>query len=328
VLYGPTAAYGNFSGTSAAAELNHRVLLTGLTPSSTNYFSALSFVGTTVYATNGSFTTTSTNAIILSTQDAILKGNWTAGVAATGSYTNGYYQSAITFPSNTPSAWATYAPNIPAAGLYTVSMWHPQNPGFSTNAQVVIFGATNTLTVPVDETTNGGQWVTLAQNFYFTAGTNGNVTLYNDTGETNKTVVANAMMWGYNTASPTNGSVPTWWANFYFPTNNGYVSGTADPDGDGYDNFSEYVFGTDPTDATSHLVFTVTPGLSNTVSITFSPCQGGRAYQLQSAAALPPAAWTTLTNGYTVNTNGSGTFTVGQTNAASAFYRLSAQVVQ
>jgi hypothetical protein len=61
--------------------------------------------------------------------------------------------------------------------------------------------------------------------------------------------------------------------------------------------------------------------------VTFSPWQGGRAYQLQAAADLADPVWTTLTNGYTVGTNGSGVFTVTQTNSIASFYRLSAQII-
>jgi hypothetical protein len=155
------------------------------------------------------------------------------------------------------------------------------------------------------------------------------VTLYNNTGETGKSLVANAMMWVYDAAQdfPTNDTVPAWWANFYFGTNvEGSVSGSADPDGDGYSNFAEYVFGTDPTDAMSHLNFVVSPVSSNEVAVTFSPCQAGRSYQLQTATNLANPLWSALTNTFTLNTNGSGTFTVTQTNAAAAFYLLSAHI--
>ncbi len=300
--------------------------MTGLA-GGTNYdFEVLSWVGSALYTTNGSFNTT--NTLILNTQDAKYSGLWTAASVASGLY-GSYYQYSTT-TVQTATAWALYDPFIPASGLYDLFIWHPQSASFTTNAQVHVTGATNDLVLSVNETVNGGRWMPLATNMYFAAGTNGNVTLYNNTGEINKSLVANAMMWVYDAAQdfPASATVPAWWANFYFGTNvDGSVSGAADPDGDGYSNFAEYVFGTDPTDAMSHLSFVVSPLSSNEVAVTFSPCQGGRSYQLQTAADLTIPLWTTLTNGFTLNTNGSGTFVLTQSNAAPAFYRLSAQII-
>jgi uncharacterized repeat protein (TIGR01451 family) len=327
VLYGPSPAYGAFSPASTAAATNHAVLLSGLTAGVPYYFEVLSWVGATLYTTNGSFSTT--NSLILDTPDASYwgTGEWTAGSVATGAYHNHYQTAATT--TGSPTAWAVYTPPIPAAGLYNVAIWHPQNSGFTTNAQVYIFAATNQVFASVDETVNGGGWQPLASNVYFAAGSGGNVTIYNNTGETNKSVAANAMMWTYVPAQdyPTNGTVPAWWANFYFgAASNGNVSGSADPDGDGYSNFAEYVLGTDPTDPASHLNFSVAAGPDNSVTVTFSPCQGGRAYELEAAANLAAPAWTALTNGFTVNTNGAGVFTLPQADSSS-FYRLSAQII-
>jgi uncharacterized repeat protein (TIGR01451 family) len=325
VLYGATSTYGSFSAVTATAATHHAVLLTGLTGGTNYAFEVLSWVGSKLYTTNGSFTLT--NTLILNTQDAIYTGLWTKGTVATGIY-GAYYQFATTTLFD-PTAWALYDPYIPAAGLYDVYIWYPQNATFTTNAQVYVHGGTNDLILSVNETAHGGAWQPLATNMYFASGTNGNVILYNDTGDTNKYLVANAMMWVYDAAQdyPTNGAVPAWWANFYFGANaNGYVNGAADADGDGYSNYAEYVFGTDPTNAASFLSFTVSPVSSNVLSVTFSPWQGGRTYQLQAAFNLTDPVWTTLTNGYTLDTNGSGVFTVTQTNSAGSFYRLSAQV--
>jgi hypothetical protein len=139
-------------------------------------------------------------------------------------------------------------------------------------------------------------------------------------------VAANGVRWSYNLAqdaSP-NGTVPGWWANFYF---GGSVSGTADSNGSGYSNFAKYVLGIDPTTRSSQLQFTVTPGPSTNVTATFAPYQGGRVYQLQSSTNLRNSAWVTLTNTPSQNTNnGCGFFTVGQPRGATVFYRLAASL--
>jgi len=125
---------------------------------------------------------------------------------------------------------------------------------------------------------------------------------------------------------PAAGSVPGWWANYYFGPG-AVVNSSADADGDGYSNYAEYVFGTNPGDPASYLNFSVVPGPGGVVSVTFSPWQGGRAYQLQAATDLSTGAWVTLTNSVSVNTNGDGVFTLTQPNSGGSFYRLSAQIL-
>jgi uncharacterized repeat protein (TIGR01451 family) len=321
VLYGPTTNYGSTSSLSAPASTNHVVLLTGLT-GGTNYdFEVLVFEGSTLLTTNGSFSLT--NTIILATPDAVYAGLWNQGTGIPGIYGNTYQYTTTT--NFFPTAWATYDPSIPYSALYNLFIWYPTNATFTTNAQVYVYGGTNDFIVSVNQTTNGGAWYPLASNTYFASGTNGSVILYNDTGETNKYLVANALMWAYDAAqdSPTNGSVPPWWANFFYGTNN--VNGSALA-GNGYSIYDNYVLGANPTDPASGVSFIVAPASGNEVSVTFSPYQVGRLYQLQTATSLVSPLWITLTNGFTLTTNGTGMFTVAQTNASSAFYRLSAQI--
>jgi uncharacterized repeat protein (TIGR01451 family) len=324
VQYGLSPSYGSFSSLNTTPSSNHVFLISGLARDTTYYFNVEVWVGQTLFTTNGQFTTV--NSLILNTADAGYTGLWSAITVGNGIY-GSYYQSASTV-AGPATAWATYTPQIVVGGLYDVSIWYPESAIFTTNAQVYVSGGTNEVIRSVNQTTNGGSWQPLANDIYFAAGTGGNVTIYNKTGETDKSVVANAMMWMYDPAqdNPTNGSVPGWWANYYFGAG-ANVSGSADADGDGYSNYAEYVFGTNPTDASSHLNFSVTPETGNAVSVTFSPWQGGRAYQLQTATDLSTGAWVTLTNTASVNANGDGVFTVAQPNSAGSFYRLSAQVL-
>ncbi|HEX4122907.1 MAG TPA: hypothetical protein VH619_20005 [Verrucomicrobiae bacterium] len=319
VDYGVTSAYGSVSSLGAPST-HHIVMLTGLARNTNYFFNAFSLEGGTLYSTNGTFSTITT--LILNTQDATYSGLWTGSSVGNGIF-NGYFQTADT-TNNTPSSTATYAPNIPVSGDYDISIWYPESATFATNTPFVISGGTNELFVPVNQSINGGSWQPLASNVYFVTGITGNVIIDNDTGYTNKGVAANGMRWVYDVAQDsTPGELPAWWANFYFGTN---VSGTADSDGDGYPNYAEYVFGTDPTDPTSKLSFTVTPVSGNTVTINFSPYQGGRDYQLLTTANLANPQWLALTNAATVDANGNGVFTVTETNAAGAFYELSASV--
>jgi hypothetical protein len=227
------------------------------------------------------------------------------------------------------TASTTYTPNIPVAGLYDVSIWYPVNPGpFSHNTPMVVTGATNVVTVKVDQTVNGGSWQPLVPGVFFTNGTTGNLTIYNDSSDTTTSVVANGARWVYELSqdAPTNGTVPAWWADFYF---GGSVSGAADTDGVGYSNFAEYVLGADPTSQSGQLQFMVASGPSTNVTVTFAPWQGGRVYSLQCVTNLGNSAWVTLTNAApALNTNnGSGSFTVGKPARGAAFYRLAVSLL-
>jgi hypothetical protein len=325
VQYGVSPAYGSFTSLNSTPSSNHVFMLSGLSRGTTYYFNVEVWVGPQLFTTNGQFTTA--NSLILNTSDAGYSGLWSAITVGTGIY-GSYYQSANTVPTGAATASATYTPQIAVAGLYNVSIWYPESDFFTTNARVNVAGATNELVLGVNQTTNGGSWQLLANDLYFAAGTGGDVTIYNNTGEANKSVVANAMMWVYDPAQdhPAPGSIPGWWANYYFGPG-AVVDGSADPDGDGYSNYAEYVFGTNPVDATSYLQFNVVPETGGAVSVTFSPLQGGRAYQLQTATDLSTGTWTTLTNSVSVNTNGQGVFNLTQPNASGSFYRLSAQVL-
>jgi uncharacterized repeat protein (TIGR01451 family) len=319
VDYGVTVTYGGVSSLSEPST-HHVVLLTGLERNTNYYFEALTLEDGALYVTNGVFSTVGT--LILNTQDADYFGLWTASSSGTGIFGT-YYQSANTTVSD-PTASATYTPLIPFSGNYNISIWYPQSSAFATNTPVYVSGATNEIFTTVNQTLNGGSWQPLAEDVYFAAGATGNVAIDNNTGVTNKGVAANGMRWVYDAAqdSPTNGALPAWWASFYFGTNN--VSGSADADGDGYSNYAEYVFGTDPTNALSKLNFTVAALAGNMVSVNFSPYQGGRVYQLLSTTNLFDPQWLTLTNVATVDTNGNGVFTVMQPSPVGGFYRLSA----
>lgn len=177
----------------------------------------------------------------------------------------------------------------------------------------------------VNETTNGGSWQLLVAGQYFAAGTNGYVRLGNGSGESNKVVIADAVRLVYSRGQDalTNGTVPGWWANFYFGTN---VNAALDPDGDGYSTYAEYVLGTSPTDPASHFGLSATPTVTG-FQVIFSPWQDGRTYQLQSAVNLTNPVWTTISGLPVTNLNGQGMITCTNGAASSAFYRLSAAIV-
>ena len=335
VAYGLTTNYGNLTSLSGPST-NHVVLLTGLARDTTYYFRAVSWFDVSPYpqpfATNESFATVDT--LILTTSQASYSGVWSQGSIAVTNFYGTYYNVAATTQLN-PTSSATYTPSIFTPGFYNVAEWYPTNITFSTNAQVYVFGATNTVLDGLNQTThvtsNGQSWQPVATNLFFASGTGGNTVIYNDTGESNKFVVANAMMWTYVDSQDyppaANGSVPAWWSAYY---TNSPAANT---------NYSDYVFGLSPNDPSSTLSFGVNSSVSNVFTAYFTPYQGGRVYRLQASTNLSNPNWVTLTNLPALSTSavtnsgniftngtGYGVFTVTQSNAGQFFYRLSAQL--
>jgi hypothetical protein len=130
------------------------------------------------------------------------------------------------------------------------------------------------------------------------------------------------LRWSYVLAQdkPADGTVPDWWANFYF---GGSAAGSDDPDGDGFSNFAEYIGGTDPTDPASHFQMSVNRSGSN-LQINFSPSVAGRIYQLSTTTNLNSGLWSFLAD-VPSSTNLNGTFTITNTSG-SRFYRISLRV--
>jgi uncharacterized repeat protein (TIGR01451 family) len=353
VFYWLTNAATNYSWLNPASTNYHTVLITGLAPDTNYCFQISSIVaaipesfitnatGVTILqgvpavtnTTNGSFSTTST--AVMQTTDASFSGpGWipSGNAADIFSYNDNYLYESVRGVLGAPTAFATYAPDIPVPGIYDLSVWYPVpnpgNPPYSGATPMAATGATNEVSVLVNQSANGGSWQPLVTGLFFeTNGYTGTLTIFNNSGDTTTSVVANGARWAYELSqdAPTNGTVPAWWAEFYFGTNFSEASGTNDPYGVGYPNFEEYVLGADPTSLSGQLQFTVTPGPSTNQTAAFAPFMGGRIYQLQSSTNLMSSAWVTLTNTVAQNTtNGGGFFIIGPTNGPAEFYRLSA----
>lgn len=82
-------------------------------------------------------------------------------------------------------------------------------------------------------------------------------------------------------------------ANFGMITGAGAAADDADPDGDGWTNFSEYASGTVPNDAASSLKITRLEPAGDDLLVAF-PSVAGRSYRVERSLTLDAGSWTTI----------------------------------
>ncbi|MSU59369.1 MAG: hypothetical protein EXS35_14560 [Pedosphaera sp.] len=323
-LSAAAAAQGSFSTSSytdPALTTSHVILLTGLQPGTRYSYQTLATEGTNTYV-SGVYQFTTAGALILDNPDATFTGSWTDANVSTDKYLTNYFYA--TTVSGAATATATWRPNIITPGKYDVSVWYPQGANRATNAPYLISyngGSTNAL---VNQQSGGGGWRLLAAGVELVKGTNAFVRLSNNA--SNSVVIADAVKFDYVEAQdfPTGPAVPAWWANFYF---GGAVDTTLDADGDAYTTAQEYVMGTCPTNAASHLELAGGAGSNRTAAVTFWPFLANRTYDLLFRTNLSVSLWQKGGGGAAVPTpDGRGIFSLGTTNDAQNYFRLKIQM--
>ncbi len=119
-----------------------------------------------------------------------------------------------------------------------------------------------------------------------------------------------------------NDGIPdSWRLRFFDSTTSVLAAANADPDGDGASNYDEWLAGTDPSDPHSRLhLFAGPAGVGSGLFLAW-PTVSGKRYVLESASALTPGAWSSIST----NILGDGLnaqFLDATTAGASRFYRL------
>jgi uncharacterized delta-60 repeat protein len=110
-------------------------------------------------------------------------------------------------------------------------------------------------------------------------------------------------------------------SNFGISTNTGSAADSADPDGDGTNNFAEYTAGTNPNDRSD--VFKVKTAQKSGGSFTLTTDgKSGRSYILERNLTPDFASWSTVATQGPLGADGSVTFTDSSSPAGRAFYRI------
>lgn len=217
--------------------------------------------------------------LVVDNPSAASVGSWSTGTASTDKYGADYAYAGVV--SGVPTATATFAPTLRVPGFYDVYVWYPQGANRSAKAPFEVVGDLGTRAVPVNQTSGGGGWQLLAQRWHFAEGAEGLVRLANDTSESSRVVVADAVRWVYDLAQdrPVATDLPEWWARHFFGATS---SGAADPDQDGATSHTEYVLGSDPSQAASRPELFLTPLAPDATAcrLSFRPFLAGRLYGL------------------------------------------------
>jgi len=118
--------------------------------------------------------------------------------------------------------------------------------------------------------------------------------------------------------------LPDGWQQLYFGPNNPLAFPLADSDGDGQNNWMEYLAGTNPTDQFSKLDFAIQL-VSNRVNcfrLAFTPCSEGRLYTLLATTNLTHSRFLPAVNLFTNSPAQTGSFVVTNPVPQTRFFRL------
>ncbi|MGC8840143.1 MAG: fibronectin type III domain-containing protein [Candidatus Sumerlaeaceae bacterium] len=138
-----------------------------------------------------------TNMVIVDNASATYSGTWTLETAS-GAY-GGNHSYAVTV-TGSPTATATYTPNIPVAGYYAVYVWYRKSASGTTtaDARIRINHTGGTTVWTQDQNVDGYTWKYVGT-YYFQAGTNpasGSVVIDNLSSTAGNRVIADAVRFG------------------------------------------------------------------------------------------------------------------------------------
>ncbi|MDB6125119.1 MAG: Fibronectin type domain protein [Pedosphaera sp.] len=202
VVTGQTAAFNVSASGAAPLKYNWRFNGTNIAGATTSSYSRANIqtsdlgnynvVVTNTFGAVTSAPAALTMETIIDNTNAVFSpdASWTAGAVTAGHYGDDYrYASSVT---STATASGVYQPVL-NAGKYDVYIWYTSGANRSTAAPWVISYNGGTTNVPANQQVNGSTWVLIASGINFASGSSGNVTLLNNTPDSGKIVMADAV---------------------------------------------------------------------------------------------------------------------------------------
>jgi uncharacterized repeat protein (TIGR02543 family) len=169
----------------------HSIRLTGLIPGETYHARLHATEGAKTYTSNW-FSFATVPDIILDNTSAgtTFSGPWTVSSDTTTGWNTYRFASRV---SGSPTATATFRPDLPVSGTYNVSTFYREGTNRVTDAPFLISWNGGSQTVAVNQQINGRTWFSLASNRPFAAGTGGFVRISNGPSQVGSVIIADAV---------------------------------------------------------------------------------------------------------------------------------------
>lgn len=251
-----------------------------------------------------------------------LVGDWSFTEINPRDQSLGFWHAQVT--TGEPNAIARWIADVKTSGFYDIEFWAFPATG-SFGALYAISTPRTNLSVRVNHSpafTNG----VLATQLFLRKGERTEVRTDNRAVSSASTVATCVFRWKYRADQerPLENVIPVWWSEHFFGTE---CVPTDDSDADGAPNYAEYVFGTDPTDDSSHYRLWLEKNAEDGWNVCFSPLTLGRSYTLEFASDISGSEWKPLSDVvFSATGTGVGVFRKVVSHGDSGFYRIKVQL--
>jgi hypothetical protein len=142
--------------------------------------------------------------LIVDNPAASFTGTWNTESSSTTKYGADYRSVTAVPTSTTPTATATFTPTITVPGKYDVYAWWPSvsNPNAASTVPFAVVSGSSSNIHLLDQSRDFGGWVPIASGKTFPAGSTAYVRVFNNAGQSTRTVLADAIRLVWSASQP------------------------------------------------------------------------------------------------------------------------------